>query len=173
MIIRTLSSKWGVGSDLSFVLRMSFRQKQSEERHLGWMPPLSFIIISAVFPSTPWTPSALLRSQRIFVSQGAGLSLRPPPRGTGCRFHSRLASFSPFAILRNQFTKDAFPSCSRLYFDYEQASSPLSFNTKTAGCPAVFYVAIIDDFPGAVKSNGTRTCQYLHAGIQISFHLKM
>lgn len=67
------------------------------------------MIASPAVPSIPRTPSALLRFQRTFGSPGAELWLTPPPRGAGCRFHSRFASFWPLVVLRNKLTKDTFP----------------------------------------------------------------
>ena len=47
MIIRTLSSKWGTGSDLSFVLRIFYKRKQQAGRQLIKTPPrlLSFFLL--------------------------------------------------------------------------------------------------------------------------------
>lgn len=63
MIIRTLSSKWGMGSDLSFVLRIFFKRKRQAGRHLIRMPPriLSFFLLCSLPLSELFLPFLALK----------------------------------------------------------------------------------------------------------------
>ena len=79
MIIRTLSSKWGTGSDLSFASRISFRLKQQAGRHPNQMPPhlLSFSLLSFL-PFSELSLSFLALKEFLYLRKqdpGQGLHL--------------------------------------------------------------------------------------------------
>lgn len=138
MIIRTLSSKWGTGSDLSFASRISFRLKQQAGRHSNQMPPrlLSCFLLSFL-PFFELPLSFLALKEFLYLrEQNPGQSLHLMERNASSIVFLFLFCHSLSSVIN--LRKTHFPCI------HDCAST---MNRHPPFCPAIRRPLIVQRFP--------------------------
>ena len=157
MIIRTLSSKWETGSDLSFVLRISYKRRRQAGRHPDEMSPrlLSFFLLSFL----PFSELPLP-----FLALKEFLNLREQDPGQGLHLVERDAS-SIVVWLLFRHSLSSVIDLRKAHFPCKHGFA-LTMNGHPPLCSAIRKPLVVQRFSMAYYRGSSQKCQVAYSGLK-------